>query len=257
MSDSKQIATPEAQNGFVAVTKKQDKITNQELLNLVKSLTVLDEDNEVNLTKIGKLFSKRTDRFLQQYQAVIKEISALQKWNTDIIRQKQGGSEQGTFTNNSLVLIEFFRYCDPIIAIKMTSIVEELFTKGRVSLTGEKTYTFAEVELFSQVWEFVQQKQNCKDIILQAVKKIAKDNEVEMPKAWLKFNELSGYNAKTIDIDYEQMCDINGIKYLKSSSKFERCFQGSPTKLMKVVLRAMEIVYNINFDKVVEDLFDY
>ena len=107
-----------------------------ELKSIVQQLATLDGDGEINLTPIAKVFGKRVDNFQRNKADVLAEIVITQNEGTDKIaenqpqalRTKKGNNgEQGTFTNNPDVFLEFLRYCSPKIAVAMTKIVRELF----------------------------------------------------------------------------------------------------------------------------------
>ena len=112
-----------------------------ELYNLVKSLSILDQDNEVNLTPIAKLFGKRIDTWKKKEAEILDEIRITLETETEILRIKRSfEGEQGTFTNNPDVLLEFLRYCSPKLAVKMTKVVSQLFSTGKVELQPTTTY---------------------------------------------------------------------------------------------------------------------
>lgn len=124
---------------------KLKAMSTEELVELVRVLCVLDNDKEVNLTPIARLFNKRIDKFRAASSEILYEIASTQNGGTgqevitqngtSLFRIKQGGNgEQGTFTKSPEVLIELLRYCSAKIAVKMTRIIWELFEKGTVSI---------------------------------------------------------------------------------------------------------------------------
>ena len=160
------------------VTKKE--ITTEELFEIVKSLSVKDNDGEVNLTPIAKAFGKRMDNFKRDLKEVLEEIRVTQFEGADIFKIKYSlNSEQGTFTNNADVLLEFLRYCDPKIAVRMTKIVRELFATGSVSLAP--SYQIQDPIARAKAWIVEQEKKLAlqETLQLQAPKVGYFDNLVE------------------------------------------------------------------------------
>lgn len=99
-----------------------------ELKSIVQQLATLDGDGEINLTPIAKIFKKRIDVWKKSSAEILDEIRITLKVETDILRIKKSlTGEQGTFTNNPDVFLEFLRYCSPKIAVAMTRVVRELF----------------------------------------------------------------------------------------------------------------------------------
>ena len=243
----------------ITIKKQDNALTTEELYELVKSLTILDEDNEVNLTKIGKLFGKRVDKFKQANADFLDEIGVTQNGEAQLLRIKYSiDKEQGTFTSSPEVLLEFLRYCNPRIAVKMNTIIKDLFTKGYTSIDGKERLTLEEHHLVALIVSHIQYKDNCKETIKQAVEILSsKYLDNKYAKANLEFNQLANYNLKDIDKDYEQMCLVYGNKELKSLSKFDKLFQAQPDKLIQVVLTAIEIVYDLNIKKLTTSVFDY
>jgi hypothetical protein len=95
----------------ISLTKSKNaeqnkEITTQELFEIVKALSVKDNDGEVNLTPIAEAFDKRIDNWKRLQGEFLEELSLTQIEETEIIRIKQAGNskEQGTFTKLPEVL---------------------------------------------------------------------------------------------------------------------------------------------------------
>jgi hypothetical protein len=122
------------------------ELTTEKLFEIVKHLSVLDSDNEINLTPIAKVARKRIDTWKKTNAEILDEIRITLETETELLRVKKGfDGEQGTYTNNPDVFLEFLRYCSPKIAVKMTKIVSELFSKGTVELLPQKPLTLLEL----------------------------------------------------------------------------------------------------------------
>lgn len=134
------ITSQKANSIVPANNNAQNQVQFDELKAIVQNLSVLDGEGDINLTPIAKIFGKviyewqrkkTTKDILQE----IEQNTATEKSGSGILRQKVGGTgEQGTFTNNPDVFLEFLRYCSPKLAVAMTRIVRELFEKGKVEL---------------------------------------------------------------------------------------------------------------------------
>ena len=118
----------------------------EELKAIVQRLSVLDNEGEVNLTPIAKLFGKRIDKWKQSCADIIEEIQLTQNGvvENSTLRTKEGNNGGGTFTNNPDVFLEFLRYCSPKIAVAMTRVVRELF-EGRNPLAQPKELSRMEI----------------------------------------------------------------------------------------------------------------
>jgi len=129
------IISKEANFIVPANNNAQNQVQFDELKAIVQNLSVLDGEGEINLTPIAKLFKKRIDTWKKTNSEILEEIRITLRTGATVLRQKMGGNgEQGTFTNNPDVFLEFLRYCSPKLAVAMTRIVRELFEKGKVEL---------------------------------------------------------------------------------------------------------------------------
>lgn len=256
MSDSKQIATPETPKGLVAVTNKQDKITKEQLLELVKTLAIFDEDKEINLTKIAQSAGKRMDLFMKSKADEIREIELTQK--VVVIQTYQGNTgKQGTYTSNKKVFLLFLSWLSPMVMISMLDIVDELFTKGHTSIDGKDRLTLEEHKAIMLLTQFIQYKDNCKLAIKTAVDELAKKYNGNYGKANIEFNKIADYNPLEIDKEYEQMCLILGQKELRSMAKFDKVFQSNPNRLVKTVLYSIGITNNLDIEKVINPVLKF
>ncbi len=217
-----------------------------DLYQIVKSLSVLDQDGEVNLTPIAKAFNKRIDNWKRNYADILQEIAFTQNEGTEnntdsqkvanaILRQKQGGNgEQGTFTNNPDVFLEFLRYCNVKLAVKMTKIVSELFRTGTVSLQLAKPLTIQELLAQSQNW-LTQLSQENTQLKIDNVQKdeiiVAVSNQLE----------ITANKAKFVDQTF-----INNQNHLTAMNMYAKNIGANITELYALLRQKKVWFYSLN-----------
>jgi hypothetical protein len=255
-------------NNGVAHVKANKSISTTELFEIIQSLSVLDNDKEINLTPIAKAFGKRIDTWKRNSADILQEIRITQNADSDVIRIKQGfDGNQGTFTNNPDVFLEFLRYCSPKIAIKMTRIVSELFQTGKVELKPVKSLSTEEIlemalaeikasklALKTEQIAHIQTKEvleHKNKVVLEHIEDIPaktlrnKINEIirwttyaDFPARWKRLYHEFLYRY---GINLKERSDNRKLKPLDYCEK-----EGLLSKLYKLALEVFEVNYNSN-----------
>ena len=110
------------------------------ILNNVKIIS-RKEDGYINVTELCKSSNKLFSNWKQNKtsEGVIKEfISVLGIPRTEIIKVKQGGSNQGTYVHPQLAIV-IAQWVSPEVAVRVSKWIFELMITGYVTLGQEKT----------------------------------------------------------------------------------------------------------------------
>ena len=200
---------------------QNSQMTTEELYQLVKNLTVLDNDNEVNLTPIAKLFGKKLVNWTKSKATkdFFKSLSNGDKSDVAIcdigyLREKKGGTgEQGTYTKSAEVIIEFLRYCSIPISIKMNRIVIELFSTGTVTIQESITDPLQNLEILAtQSLRLVKQLREKQKVIEIQEKTIEKQNDRNLELLELKATQSrTGINNLKKDLGVEINANVYKI----------------------------------------------
>jgi phage antirepressor YoqD-like protein len=182
-----------ANNQFeLQLTPEPKKNHIQELFEIVQKLTVLDQDKEVNLTPIAKAAGKRIDTWKKTNIEILDEIRITLETETELLRVKKGfDGEQGTYTNNPEVLLEFLRYCSPKIAVKMTKSIIQMFAK----IEDKK------IETYRQSYQIENPIERAKQWIIEQEEKQSLQLQLQVNKPKVEYAQQMESSVNSISID--------------------------------------------------------